>query len=95
VLGKQAGQAVATDPKPSIALVCAAHLEGKDLVAQEKLVLKPYVNGTACGNMPGHGEGMCKWFAKMEANIVATAEREHPEEHGRMLVSYVCTCTVL
>jgi hypothetical protein len=73
--------------KPSIISICAAHLEGKDLVVQDELVLKPYVDGAACEDKPNHSEGTCNWFARLEVNIVATVENKHPEERGRMRVS--------
>jgi hypothetical protein len=55
-------------------------------VVQQELVLKPCVDGTACKDEHSHGKGMLKWFAEIEANIVATAESKRPEARGRVAV---------
>jgi hypothetical protein len=73
-------------PVPYIIDVRAAYFTGQDLVREKGLLLVPHTNGTRCGDWPDHPKPLKEWYRQRQANIVATAEKRHPEDAGKLNV---------
>jgi hypothetical protein len=74
------------DPKASIIDVCASHLLGDDIVQEGRLLLVPFTQGTPCGELPDHSEGVKLMYRKRQADIVATVEQQFPKDAGKIKV---------
>jgi hypothetical protein len=73
-------------PSSSIIDVCAAHLSGTNLIAEQQLTLLPYTNGTPCGEKPDHSRAIKELYAQMSADVVQTVETKHPGDAGKIRV---------
>jgi hypothetical protein len=71
-------------PSSSIIDVCAAHLSGTNLIAEQQLTLLPYTNGTSCGEKPDHSRAIKELYAQMSADVVQTVETKHPGDAGKI-----------
>lgn len=78
------------DGKPTIYEVCAAHLEGNDLVASKGLTLLPFSNGAACGQRPCHSKAFKALVTKAFNGVIGTVEKAFPADTGRIRVRALC-----
>jgi hypothetical protein len=55
-------------------------------VAEEQLVLLPWVYGAACGNLPDHSKNMKDFFNLISGEITNMVQKLHPSDYGLIRV---------